>query len=138
MRRTLEPNCSNELASERLGDVLRAALKLAQAERQQNPNALMFVGAFGLRTSEDSPNPAAVDLCSIADSLLGDSGNHGSGHDLLIATANRNNVAHVTRYIRSKLSSREAPIVDAYLRLHPGMVGEFVDAIPSENTVRGL
>jgi hypothetical protein len=138
MRRTLEPDCSNELASERLGDVLRAALKLAQAERQQNPNALMFVGAFGLRTSEESPNLAAVDLCSIADSLLSDSGNHDSGHDLLIATVNRNKVAHISRYIRSKLSSREARIVDAYLRLHSGMVKEFVDAISSEDTVNSL
>ncbi|KAI6762465.1 hypothetical protein HG530_008445 [Fusarium avenaceum] len=91
MRETLEPNCSRELPSERLGDVLRAALKLAQAEKRQNPNAVMFVGAFGLRTSKEAPSPPAVDLCRIADSLLDDTGNHVSGHELLIAWANQNN-----------------------------------------------
>ncbi|KAH7246655.1 hypothetical protein BKA59DRAFT_439300 [Fusarium tricinctum] len=138
MRKTLEPDCSSELASERLGDVLRAALKLAQAERQQNPNALMFVGVFGLRTSEEAPNPPAVDLYRIADSLLDDVGNYDSGHDLLIARANQNNVGHISRYIRSKLSNREARIVNAYLRRHPEEVEEFVDAIPSEGTVNRL
>jgi hypothetical protein len=49
----------------------------------------MFVGVFELRTSEEAPNPPAVDLCRIADSLLGDIGNHDSGHGLLIACANQ-------------------------------------------------
>ncbi|KAH6949174.1 hypothetical protein DER45DRAFT_606627 [Fusarium avenaceum] len=127
MRETLEPNCSRELPSERLGDVLRAALKLAQAEKRQNPNAVMFVGAFGLRTSKEAPSPPAVDLCRIADSLLDDTGNHVSGHELLIAWANQNN-----------LSSREARIVYAYLRKNPEEVEEFVNAIPSEGIVNYL
>ncbi|CAJ0552353.1 Ff.00g063320.m01.CDS01 [Fusarium sp. VM40] len=138
MRKTLEPDCSSELASERLGDVLRAALKLAQAEKRQNPDALMFVNVFRLRTSEEAPNPPAVDLCRIAESLLGDVGNHDSGHDLLIACVNQNNVGHISRYIRSKLSRREARIINAYLRRHPEEVEEFVDAIPSEGTVNSL
>lgn len=84
MRRFLESDCSSELVGERLGDILRVALKLVQVERQQNLNVLMFVGVFGLRIFEETTHAAAVDVCRIADSLLGDVGNHDCGRDLLI------------------------------------------------------
>ncbi|KAF4454080.1 hypothetical protein F53441_3365 [Fusarium austroafricanum] len=131
MRSALEPGHSNEPASDRLRAVLRVALKLAKAERQQNPNAYMFVGVFGLQTSEEHPNPSAADLCGIADTL-NDSESHSSGHDLLITRANEHNLSYISKYIRSKLTCQEARIVDAHLRRHPHKVREFVDAIPPE------
>ncbi|KAG5752155.1 hypothetical protein H9Q70_005209 [Fusarium xylarioides] len=138
MRNALEPGQSNEPAGDRLRAVLRAALKLAKAERQQNSNTFMFVGVFGLRTSEDHLNPQAADLCGIADALLNDSGNSSSGHDLLIARANANNVPYISKYIKTKLTCREARIVDAHLELHPDTVQEFIDAIPPEAQVNRL
>ncbi|EWZ79700.1 hypothetical protein NW765_004422 [Fusarium oxysporum] len=141
MRSAFESGHSNEPASDRLRAVLRAALKLAKAERQQNPNAVMFVGVFGLQMPEDSeehPNPLAADLCGIADALLNDSGNNSSGHDLLIARANENDVSHISKYIKTKLTCREARIVDAYLKRHPDQVQQFVDAIPPEAEVAML
>ncbi|CVK96005.1 uncharacterized protein FMAN_13925 [Fusarium mangiferae] len=138
MRSALEPGQSNEPAGDRLRAVLRAALKLAKAERQQNSSAFMFVGVFGLRTFEDYLNPQAADLCGIADALLNDSENNSSGHDLLIARANANNVSYISRHIKTKLSSQEARIVDAHLKLHPDQVQQFIDAIPPEEEVAGL
>ncbi|KAF5707443.1 hypothetical protein FMUND_11114 [Fusarium mundagurra] len=138
MRSALEPGQSNEPAGDRLRAVLRAALKLAKAERQQNSSAFMFVGVFGLRTSEEHLNPQAADLCGIADALLNDSGNNSSGHDLLIARANANNVSYISKYIKTKLTCREARIVDAHLKLHPDRVQEFIDAIPTEAQVSML
>ncbi|SCV48304.1 uncharacterized protein FFB14_10308 [Fusarium fujikuroi] len=138
MRSALEPGQSNEPAGDRLRAVLRAALKLAKAERQQNSSAFMFVGVFGLRTSEKYPNPQAADLCGIADALLNDSENSSSGHDLLIARANANNVSYISRHIKTKLSSQEARIVDAHLKLHPDQVQQFIDAIPPEEEVTRL
>ncbi|WXC47940.1 hypothetical protein QX201_007656 [Fusarium graminearum] len=64
--------------------------------------------------------------------------NSVSGHDLLIALANQNNLAQISRYIRSKLTSREARIVDAHIRLHPDMVEQFVDAIPQESEINDI
>ncbi|CZS83096.1 unnamed protein product [Fusarium graminearum] len=64
--------------------------------------------------------------------------NSDSGHDLLIALANQNNLAQISRYIRSKLTSREARIVDAHIRLHPDMVEQFVDAIPQESEINDI
>ncbi|KAF5243564.1 hypothetical protein FANTH_8143 [Fusarium anthophilum] len=139
MRNALEPSQSNEPAGDRLRAVLRAALKLAKAERQQNSNAFMFVGVFGLKTSKENPNPQAADLCGIADALLNESGNNSSGHDLLIARANANNVSYISKYIKTKLTCREARIVDAHLKLHPDKLQQFIDAIPPEaeaNTLR--
>ncbi|KAH7489409.1 hypothetical protein FOMA001_g3692 [Fusarium oxysporum f. sp. matthiolae] len=141
MRSAFESGHSNEPASDRLRAVLRAALKLAKAERQQNPNAVMFVGVFGLQMPEDSeehPNPLAADLCGIADALLNDSVNNSTGHDLLIARANENDVSHISEYIKTKLTCREARIVDAYLKRHPDQVQQFVDAIPPEAEVAML
>ncbi|EWY99974.1 hypothetical protein FOYG_03899 [Fusarium oxysporum NRRL 32931] len=141
MRSAFESGHSNEPASDRLRAVLRAALKLAKAERQQNPNAVMFVGVFGLQMPEDSeehPNPLAADLCGIADALLNDSGNNSSGHDLLIARANENDVSHISQYIKTKLTCQEARIVDAYLKRHPDQVQQFVDSIPPEAEVKML
>ncbi|KAF5544172.1 hypothetical protein FPHYL_11108 [Fusarium phyllophilum] len=138
MRNAFEPGQSNELAGDRFRAVLRAALKLAKAERQQHSNAFMFVGVFGLRTSEDHLNPQAADLCGIADALLNDAGNNSSGHDLLIARANANNVSYISRHIKTKLTSREARIVDAHLKLHPDKVQQFIDSIPPEEEVNRL
>jgi len=138
MRKSLEAGRSDEDAIDRLRAVLRAALKLAQAEQRHSPDALVFVGAFGLKTSEMYPYPPAVDLCGIADVLVSDSEDHHSGHDLLIARANENNVAYVSKYIRTKLSDEEARIVNAHLKLHSEKVAEFVNAIPPEGNIHGL
>ncbi|KAF4499923.1 hypothetical protein FAGAP_3924 [Fusarium agapanthi] len=138
MRNVLEPGQSNEPAGDRLRAVLRAALKLAKAERQQNSNALMFVGVFGLQTSKEHPNPQAADLCGIADALLNGSGDNSSGHDLLIARANANNVSYISKYIKTKLSCREARIVNAHFKLHPDKLQEFIAAIPPEAEVNKL
>ncbi|KAF4957101.1 hypothetical protein FGADI_3320 [Fusarium gaditjirri] len=141
MRSAFESGHPNEPAGDRLRAVLRAALKLAKAERSQNPNAVMFVGVFGLQMpggSEGHPGPLAADLCGIADALLNDSGNNSSGHDLLIARANENNVPHISKYIKTKLTCHEARIVDAHLKLHPDQVQRFVDAIPPEADVEML
>ncbi|RBR19400.1 hypothetical protein FVER53590_29375 [Fusarium verticillioides] len=138
MRSALEPGQLNEPAGDRLRAVLRAALKLAKAERQQNSDAFMFVGVFGLQTSRGHLNPQAADLCGIANALLEDSGDNLSGHDLLIARANANNVSYVSRHIKTKLTSRQARIVDAHLKLHPDQVHRFIDAIPPEEEVNNL
>ncbi|KAF5964991.1 hypothetical protein FBULB1_12498 [Fusarium bulbicola] len=139
MRNALEPSQSNEPAGDRLRAVLRAALKLAKAERQQNANAFMFVGVFGLKTSKEHLNPQVADLCGIADALLNESGNNSSGHDLLVARANANNISYISKYVKTKLTCREARIVDAHLKLHPDKLQQFIDAIPPEaeaNTLR--
>lgn len=138
MRSALEPGQSKEPAGDRLRAVLRAALKIAKAEHQQNSSAFMFVGVFGLQTSEAHLNPQAADLCGIADALLNESGNNSSGHDLLIARANANNVSYISKYIKTKLTTREARIVDAHLKVHPDQVRKFIDAIPSEAEVEEL
>src|SRR3569833_735377 len=93
VRKSLEAGRSYVDAIDRLRAVLRASLKLAQAEQRHSPDALVFVGAFGHKTSKMYPYPPAVDLCGIADVLVSDSEDHHSGHDLLIARANENNVA---------------------------------------------
>src|SRR4051812_37082459 len=83
MRAALEAGRAtpNEPGTERLRAVLRAALKVAQAEQRHDPGALVFVGAFGLRTDEGCP--PTIDLVgAAADAILGDSGQpHASGHD---------------------------------------------------------
>ena len=48
IREALESGRSDERAIERLRAVPRAALKLAQAELRRDPQALPFVGVFGL------------------------------------------------------------------------------------------
>ncbi|KAF5688749.1 hypothetical protein FDENT_4692 [Fusarium denticulatum] len=138
MRNALEPGQSNEPAGDRLRAVLRAALKLAKAERQQNSSAFMFVGVFGLQKSEEHRSPQAADLCGLADALLNDSGNNCSGHDLLIARASANNVSYISKYIKTKLSCREARIVDAHLKLHPDKLQEFIASIPPEAELNKL
>ncbi|KAK3185245.1 hypothetical protein K4F52_005945 [Lecanicillium sp. MT-2017a] len=145
MRSALEAGRSDEDAIERLRAVLRAALKLAQAEQRHThdsetapPDPLFFVGIFGLAASEEHPYPPAVDLCGLTDVLVADSGDHRSGHDVLINRANENDVSYVSEYIRRKLSDREARIVNAHLKLHPEKVTEFVNAIPAEIMVHTL
>ncbi|KAF4965137.1 hypothetical protein FSARC_7004 [Fusarium sarcochroum] len=109
MRSTLEAGGPEEHTTERLRAIVHAALKLAQAGRQHNPDASMFVGIFGLgMTSEGLPYPSTADLCAIADHLFSDLEAHRSGHDLLISCANENNVPHVSKYIRQKLGDEEA------------------------------
>ncbi|KAL8387083.1 hypothetical protein RB595_010170 [Gaeumannomyces hyphopodioides] len=133
MRGALEPrrseNDGQPLAG-RLRAVLRAALKLAQAEERHEPDALIFVGLFGLNL--DREGPPILDLCGAADALLGNSSDGASGHELLIRRANRENRNYVAKYIRTKLTNDEARIVDGHLARHPEKVQEFVDAIPPE------
>lgn len=127
MREAIQSGRSDECANERLCAVLRAALKLAQAEQRHDSHALVFVGVFGLKTAGC---PQVVDLCGVSNALLDGHVNHRTGHELLIALANENNLAHVTKYIRTKLSDNEARIVYAYLRRHQERIQEFVNAIP--------
>lgn len=60
MHKALESGRSDERAGERLRAVLRAALKLAQAEQWRDSQAFVFVGVFGLNAAKCRP---AVDLC---------------------------------------------------------------------------
>jgi hypothetical protein len=116
--------------------VLRAALKLAQAELRRDPQALAFVGVFGLYI--DTECPPVVDLCGIVEALLNSYEDHQTSHDLLIALANTNSLSHITKYIRTKLSDDQARIIYVHLRLHPERVAEFVDAIPTEERLQNL
>jgi hypothetical protein len=134
MREALEIGRSDERAIERLRAVLRAGLKIAQAEHRRDPHALMFVGVFGLR----SKYPPVVDLCGVLDMLLGGYQDHKTGHDLLIALANTNDLKHITQYIRTKLTDDGARIVNMYLRRHPERLAEFVNAIPPPETLHTL
>ena len=115
--------------------MLHAALKLAEAEQQEIPNALVFVGVFGLDTENGCP-PVA-DLCWAAEALVAVDDNHGSSHDLLYNRANKGSLAHITKYIRGKLTYDEARIIDAHLARNQDRVREFVDAIPPEKTLPG-
>jgi hypothetical protein len=40
--------------------------------------------------------PLVVDLCGVIDTLLGDCEDRPTGHELLIALSNQNNLAHIT------------------------------------------
>lgn len=129
METVLETGRGNKRAVDRLRAILRAALKLARAEQYQNPNALMFVGAFGLKDKLSQ----VVDLCELVDALLSGISTprmNRSGHELLIDLANKNNVAHISKYIKERLKDEEARIVYIYLQRHKKELHEFVDAIP--------
>ncbi|KAJ0382800.1 hypothetical protein COL922a_011794 [Colletotrichum nupharicola] len=134
MREALETDSPDERATDRLSAVLRAALKLAQSERHHSPDAIVFIGVFGLDT--DNEYPPAIDLCEVASALLGPSAEYRSGHDLLIARANAEGVPHVKKYILGKLTENEARVVDAHLERHQDKIKDFVDAIPSEEKIR--
>ncbi|KAF4480420.1 hypothetical protein CGGC5_v011009 [Colletotrichum fructicola Nara gc5] len=134
MREALETDGFDERATDRLSAVLRAALKLAQSERRHSPDAIVFIGIFGLDT--DNEYPPAIDLCEVTSALLGPSGEHRSGHDLLIARADAEGVPHVKKYILGKLTENEARVVDAHLERHQDKIEDFVDAIPVEEEIR--
>ena len=127
MRETLETDRSDERAISRLRAVLSAALKLAQTEQQRDPQALAFVGVFGLNV--DTGCPSVVDLCGMVDALSGYEDDR-TGHELLTAMANENDLPHITEYIQTKLTDEEARIVHTHLRRHPERIAEFVNAIP--------
>ncbi len=135
MRDALEPGRPEEPAVDRLRAVLRAAIKLAQTAQARDPQARMFVGAFGLRV--EARCPPVVDLCSVVSALLDTHGDGRTGHELLIELANQNNLPHVTKYIRMKLSDDEARIVHAHLQRHPHRILEFVNAIPKTDRIQG-
>ncbi|KAM5349131.1 hypothetical protein ACJ41O_008954 [Fusarium nematophilum] len=136
MREALEPGQADKDAVQRLHAVLSAALKFARAEQRRENNALVFVGLFRLDCTAGCP--PVVDLCGVVEALLisDDDDTHRSGHDLLIALANQNNLSHITKYIRTKLSNHEALIVHAYLQRHPEHIEEFVNAIPEEEQLQ--
>jgi hypothetical protein len=119
MREALESDRSDERAVERLLTVLRATLKIAQAEQRHDPDALVFVGLFGLDTDTNLGCPSGVDLCSVTEALVGDGLDRGSGHELLIALANKENRPNIAKYIRTKLTNDEARIPNAHLQRHP-------------------
>ena len=131
MQEALDTGKSDVQSTDRVHAMLRAALKIAQAEQRHNPNALVFIGVFGLNTGTGCP--PILDVCGAAAAFFH---NHeSSGRALLIARANTENVSYITDYIQQKLTDDEARIVDAHLREHPGKVRDFVHAIPSERTV---
>jgi hypothetical protein len=99
MRNVLDTGEGDERVVERLRAVFHAALKMAQAEERRHPNALMFVGAFGLAKG----NSPIMDICSVIDALVDADETWRDGHDLLISLANEHQ-EHVTQYIRTKLS----------------------------------
>ncbi|CAO2657759.1 Nn.00g038850.m01.CDS01 [Neocucurbitaria sp. VM-36] len=137
MRNVLETGTGDGRATERLRAVLRAALKLARAEQQQSPNALMFVGAFGL----NNKHTPVVDLCSLVDSLLdskNDPEDTRTGYECLIALANEENVPRVAKYIREKLTEEQARIIYGYLRRKPQEIQEFINVIPAPEQFRNL
>lgn len=137
MRKVLETGRSDERAVDRFHAVLDATLNIARREHQNNAKAKMFVGAFGL--DREAGYPPTVDLYSIIEALSGDvSRNNRSGYDLLIEIANEHNLAHITEYIRSKLTDSEARIVHACLCRHPERISEFVDALPSADEAQDL
>lgn len=132
-----ETHQSDERALDRFNAVLGAALNIARKEQQTNSNAKMFVGAFGL--DRQAGYPPTVDLCGIVETLIGDiDGDDRSGHDLLIDIANKNNLAHITEYIRTRLTDNQARIVHGCLRRHPDRIREFIDAMPSADEIRNL
>ncbi|KAL2831357.1 hypothetical protein BJY01DRAFT_254256 [Aspergillus pseudoustus] len=122
--------------NDRLHTVLRTALKLARAELKEEANSLIFVGVFGLET-EKGP-PPSVDLGSVVDALLRIEQDSSTGHDRLIELAAGNNLAHVSEYIRTKLSSAKAAIVHDYLRGRPDRISEFVNAIPTQTELNTM
>ncbi|KAJ4203448.1 hypothetical protein NW759_015124 [Fusarium solani] len=132
MHQTLESGRGDERAVERLRAVLRAAVKLARGEQQHDPDALLFVGVFGLDTSKEAP--PSIDLCSAIEGLMSTDGQQ-NGHHLLIQPANRRGRSHITKYIQTKLKEHEARIIHNYLMRNPHMVEEFANAIPSSFSV---
>lgn len=128
MHQTLESGRGDERAVERLRAVLRAAVKLARAEQQHDPDALLFVGVFGLDTSKGAP--PSIDLCSAIEGLMSTDGQQ-NGHHLLTQLANRRGRSHITKYIQTKLKEHEARIIHNYLMRNPHMVEKFANAIPS-------
>ncbi|KAL4882995.1 hypothetical protein BJY04DRAFT_216712 [Aspergillus karnatakaensis] len=136
MREVLESKTADERPIDRLHAAISAALRVAETELQRDLQAVMFVAAFGLK--EEHGRPSAVDLCGVAEALLGNQDGGRSGHDRLIELANTRNLSHITEYIRSKLTSSEAGIVHAYLDVHTGRIDEFVNAIPTQEQLDGI
>lgn len=128
MHQTLESGRGDERAVDRLRAVLRAAVKLARAEQQHDPDALLFVGVFGLDTSKGAP--PSIDLCSAIEGLMSMDGQQ-NGHHLLVQLANRQGQSHITKYIQTKLKEHEARIIHNYLMRNPHMVDKFTNAIPN-------
>ncbi|PSN69921.1 hypothetical protein BS50DRAFT_618884 [Corynespora cassiicola Philippines] len=122
MKQVLETGTGDEKAIERFQAVLDAALDLAEAEKRQDPDALMFIGAFGL----NDEHPPVVDLCGLIDSIVSDTHNGQNGHERLVDLACKNSVAHVKEYIYSKLTEREAHIVERYLQRHKNEIPKFL------------
>lgn len=136
MRIALETGAGDGRAVDRLWAVLSAVLKLARAEQQHDPNALVFVGVYGLNTK--AGYPAIVDLGSVVEALLSGHQDEKTGHDLLIGLANQRNLSHINKYIREKLTDDEARIVYIYLQRHPQEIDKFVESIPSEKKLRSI
>lgn len=135
MKEALESGRSDERAGDRLRAVLRATLKVAEAEQRHNTNALVFVGAFGLNVENCPP---VVDLCGVIDALLVGHDSNKTGRELLIELAEGKDVGYISEYIKKKFSDDEARILYAFLQRRPHRVDEFVNAIPSEEKIKGL
>ncbi|KAL3441344.1 hypothetical protein BJX65DRAFT_299836 [Aspergillus insuetus] len=120
MREAFEARDPNESATKRFDAILYAALRIVQTEYQHDPNALMFVGAFGLKDKY----PQMVDFRSVVEAIVGDTSGRQDGHELLIAIS------------RTEMTKDEAMIVHAHLRRYPERVDEFVQAIPGSEELK--
>jgi hypothetical protein len=135
MSAALQSVGADEVPGDRLRAVLRAALKVAQAEQQRHGNTLIFVGAFGLNSDKC---PAVVDLCGVIDALLVNQSDGETGHELLIKLAKREKLGYIDKYIVDKFSDDEARIIHTFLQAHPHRVDDFVRAIPSKDDLQLL
>ncbi|KAF2659185.1 hypothetical protein K491DRAFT_217121 [Lophiostoma macrostomum CBS 122681] len=134
MREALEAGHGDNRTVDRFHAILSAALKLAKAEQRRDSNALMFVGAFGLREEK----PPVVDLCQLIEALVADEVSDETGYDLLIRLANERNQHHITKYIRTKFTENEARMLYVHLQRHSERLEEFVRAIPPPEKMEKL
>ncbi|ORY68695.1 uncharacterized protein BCR38DRAFT_507860 [Pseudomassariella vexata] len=130
MREALDLDHLTEDTTERLWAVLRAALKIAQAEEARNPNAYIFVGLFGL--DEAGGCPPTLDLCSVIDALLTDRENELSGHDRLVSLAKARKRHRIEKQIRNKLSDAQARICWLQMRNDEALLEQFLGLIPED------
>ena len=125
MKHVFELWTSDREAGERFRAVLRAAVSSARSEQKQDPKALMFIGAFGVRRQK-SKNGLVVDLCQLTEALLFGT---GTGHDLVISLVDQDCAEHVSRYVKERLTDEVARTVYIYLNRHPDEIPVFTKII---------
>ncbi|KAE8155274.1 hypothetical protein BDV25DRAFT_146415 [Aspergillus avenaceus] len=127
MREAFEASSCEESVSKRLDIILDAALKLARTEYQNNAQALIFVGVFGLKFQDTSPQ--VVDLCSVLEALFEDGEESKTGHKLLIDLLNVNNLTLISKYIGQGLTDLEVRVIYVHLKRHLNLLTEFTNGV---------